>query len=412
MGKAKDAALTLIFSIVAITGIHASALHVQSGGSIGKAVARARCGDIILVHRGCYREHIVIDRSVTLRGVGRPVIDGGMQGNVITVNADNVKIEGLKIIRSGRSSLRDYCGILVKGGHGIRISDNVMRSNQFSIMLQNCDNSLIYCNNVASDIHEMQVMGNAIHCWKSDHLKIVGNKVGHNRDGIYLEFVYDSFISGNEVTGCERYGLHFMFSHHNTYTRNHFWKNLAGVAVMYTHDVNMTDNIFEQSKGGAAYGLLLKEINGGEIKHNIFRGNSVGILMDGGTSLHINHNVIKDNGWGMRVAASSTGDIIEQNDFSGNTFDVSTNSSYNANAFDGNYWDKYEGYDLNHDGRGDVPYHPLSIFSTLAEQNDGVLMFFRSFIMNLLDAAEKVLPTLTPENYVDNHPCVKPNMIK
>jgi len=174
----------------------------------------------------------------------------------------------------------------------------------------------------------------------------------------------------------------------------------------------MNDNVFEQSKGGASYGLLLKEINGGQIRNNIFRNNSVAILMDGGTDLHINHNIIRENGWGMRVVASSTGDVIEGNDFVGNTFDVSTNSSYNANAFDGNYWDKYDGYDLNRDGHGDVPYHPLSLFSTLAEQNEGVLMFYRSFIMNLLDAAEKVMPTLTPDNYVDNRPCVKPNVTK
>jgi len=412
MGKVRNAALTLLFSSLSFMSAYASTLHVNAGGSISNAVMNASPGDTIVVGKGLYKEHVVINKSLILRGLDFPVIDGSLQGSVITVSSDNVKIEGFKVIRSGRSSLRDYCGILVKDSHGISIVGNIMRSNQFSIMLQNCNNSIIANNSVESDIREMQVMGNAIHCWKSDHLKILNNIVGHNRDGIYLEFVYDSFISGNKVNGCERYGLHFMFSHHNTYTHNHFSHNLAGVAVMYTHDVNMNDNVFEQSKGGASYGLLLKEINGGQIRNNIFRNNSVAILMDGGTDLHINHNIIRENGWGMRVVASSTGDVIEGNDFVGNTFDVSTNSSYNANAFDGNYWDKYDGYDLNRDGHGDVPYHPLSLFSTLAEQNEGVLMFYRSFIMNLLDAAEKVMPTLTPDNYVDNRPCVKPNVTK
>ena len=92
----------------------------------------------------------------------------------------------------------------------------------------------------------------------------------------------------------------------------------------------------------------------------------------------------------------------------GNTFDMTTNVSYNRNRVDGTYWDKYEGYDLNKDGRGDVPFHPLSLFSVLAEQDETVLLFFRSFLMNLPDATEKLLPTITPDNYEDNTPAMKP----
>lgn len=81
----------------------------------------------------------------------------------------------------------------------------------------------------------------------------------------------------------------------------------------------------------------------------------------------------------MRLISASTNDTIVHNNFLGNTFDMTTNVSYNRNNVNGNYWDKYEGYDLNKDGYGDVPFHPLSLFSMLAEQNENVLFFFTAF---------------------------------
>ena len=376
--------------------------------TISRAISMAAPNDTVLVRQGHYQELLNITKPLTLKGEGNPVIDGRQKHTVITVTASNVSISGLRVVNSARSSLRDYCGILCKDSRQIDIHDNVMRSNQFSIMLQNCIDCRITGNDVESDIMQMQVMGNAIHCWKSDSVYIAHNRVGHNRDGIYLEFVYNSLIEQNDVSSCERYGLHFMFSHHNIYRRNHFFRNLAGVAVMYTHDVQMYDNVFEMNQGGSSYGLLLKEISHGEIRGNRFSDNTVGILMDGGTNLKLSANLFRRNGWAMRVVASSTNDTIVGNNFVGNTFDISTNSSYNSNTFDRNYWDKYNGFDLDKDGVGDTPHHPLSLFSMLAERNSAVLLFFKSFLMNLMEQSERLLPSVTPDNYLDNAPLTNP----
>jgi len=379
--------------------------------TITRAIYIAQPYDSIIVNSGLYLERVIISKPVVLKGVGEPIVDARNSGTVMTVACDDVIIDGFRIINSARSSLRDYCGILCKDSRRVTIKNNVMRSDQFSIMMQNCIGCSITGNDVESDIMEMQVMGNAIHCWKCDSMYIAKNIVGHNRDGIYLEFVYNSMIEHNEVSGCERYGLHFMFSHHNIYRRNRFYSNLAGVAVMYTHDVQMYENIFEQNRGGSSYGLLLKDISHGEIKDNAFSDNTVGILMDGGTNLRLSANLFRSNGWAIRVVASSTNDTIVSNSFVGNTFDISTNSSYNSNTFDGNYWDKYTGYDLDKDGIGDTPHHPLSLFAMLAERNSGVLLFFKSMLMSLMEQSERLLPSITPDNYSDNAPLMKPTRI-
>jgi nitrous oxidase accessory protein len=80
--------------------------------------------------------------------------------------------------------------------------------------------------------------------------------------------------------------------------------------------------------------------------------------------------------------------MFHHNNFTGNSFDVGTNGTLVLNKFENNYWDKYEGYDMNKDGIGDIPYHPVSMYSMIVEQNPTTLILFRSFMVSLLDKAE------------------------
>ena len=63
---------------------------------------------------------------------------------------------------------------------------------------------------------------------------------------------------------------------------------------------------------------------------------------------------------------------------------------------------------MNKDGIGDVAYHPVSLYSMVIEQNSNAVILMRSFMVTLLDKAEKAIPSLTPENLVDTAPYMKP----
>ncbi len=89
-------------------------------------------------------------------------------------------------------------------------------------------------------------------------------------------------------------------------------------------------------------------------------------------------------------------------------FDVATNGSLVLNRFNQNYWDKYEGYDLNRNGLGDVPYRPVSLYAMTLENVPSAVLLMRSFAVMLLDRIEKVVPALTPENLKDDNPSIKP----
>ncbi len=236
---------------------------------------------------------------------------------------------------------------------------------------------------------------------------ISGNKISGHRDGIYFEFVTDSEIKNNYSTKNIRYGLHFMFSNNDTYTHNTFIENGAGVAVMFSHHVNMVQNIFENNQGGSAYGILLKEISDGFISKNIFINNTVGIFMEGTNRLTVKNNRFEKNGWGFRIQASCSDITVIENNFKGNTFDIATNGTLVLNKFENNYWDKYEGYDLNKDGKGDVPFHPVSMFAMITEEMPYSIMLYRSFMVMLLERAEKAVPSITPIDLKDEKPLMK-----
>lgn len=376
--------------------------------SVVEAINAAADGDSIWVESGTYREkNIQITKSITLLGEKFPVLDGEYKYEIISIRADGVVVKGFTLLHSGVSSMEDFAAIKIYGRHNVTISSNILQDNFFGIYSQAGVNCLVENNKISAHAKTEQQSGNGIHCWKSDSLRIIGNTVTGHRDGIYFEFVTNSVIWRNTSYHNMRYGLHFMFSHNDAYICNIFRGNGAGVSVMFTHGVKMFNNIFEENWGDAAYGLFLKEIADSYIIGNKFLRNTSGIYMEGTSRITMEKNELIGNGWGMKIQASCMDNIITRNNFLSNTFDVGTNGSLVLNSFDHNYWDKYEGYDLNKDNTGDIPYHPVSLFSMIVEKNPPAMMLFRSFMTSLLDKSEKVIPTLIPENLVDHFPLMK-----
>jgi nitrous oxidase accessory protein len=389
---------------------YASIIHVGSQHAfktIIPALKFAKHGDSVLVEKGFYKEgNIIIDKAIFFLGRDFPTIDGDRKFEVLSIKSNNVTVKGFKIQHSGYATIDDPGGIKVYDSHHVTIIDNLVYDNFFGIYIQYSKNCVIKNNKIIAFGKEEQEIGNGIHCWKSDSLQIIGNYVSGNRDGIYFEFVTNSVIWRNISVHNIRYGLHFMFSNDDAYFSNIFENNGAGVAVMYTKNVVMMNNTFKDNWGDASYGLLLKDISDATIFNNRFINNTSAIFMDGGNRIKVEKNTFKANGWGLKIQASCMDNIIENNNFLGNTFDVSTNSTLIQNRFIANYWDKYEGYDLNKDGIGDVPYRPLSLFSVIVERNPPAMLLFRSFMVSLLDKSEKILPSLTPENFIDNTPLI------
>ncbi len=380
----------------------------QTIKSITDAISIAKSGDTILVDQGIYKEkNLVIDKQLVLIGINHPVLDGEKKYEIISIKSDRVTVDGFLLQHTGVSSMTDFAAIKIYNKHYATIINNIINDAFFGIYSQQGINCLIQNNTLTANATEEQQSGNGIHCWESDSMRIIGNTISGHRDGIYFEFVTNSVIWRNNSFKNLRYGLHFMFSNDDAYITNVFENNGAGVAVMFSHGVKMFNNYFNENWGDASYGLLLKEINDSYIENNRFEKNTMAIYAEGANRIHMQKNVFKSNGWALKIQASCMDITLQQNNFIGNTFDVGTNGSLVMNTFNNNYWDKYEGYDLNHDNNGDVPYRPISMYSMIIEKNPPAMILFHSLITTLMDKSEKVIPSLTPENLKDEHPLMK-----
>jgi nitrous oxidase accessory protein len=405
--------LLAVFGVgISLTPADGKTWIVSVGGtlsSVASAVATAGDGDTILVRKGIYPETgIVIDKRLSLIGDSFPVIDGRDSGQIITVRADGVRIEGIEVRNVGVSYMEDRAGIKLIDVQKCVINNNRLTNNFFAIYLENSGNCLITNNRIEGKLGRETTTGNGIHLWYCKDIVVRNNEITAHRDGIYFEFVENSVISNNVSEGNLRYGLHFMFSHRDRYENNIFRRNGAGVAVMFSDDVMMLGNTFEHNWGPSSYGLLLKDIRDSKIYGNRFHRNTIGVYSEGSLRLDIESNEFTENGYAMKIMASSSDNRIVGNNFINNTFDVSTNSKHNFNEFNGNYWSRYQGHDLDRDGIGDVPYRPVHLFSLLVEREPAGLILLRSFFIDLIDTAEQVMPIYTPPTLLDKQPSIDP----
>jgi nitrous oxidase accessory protein len=391
---------------------HSRRIVVDPSGAVATltaALRQAAPGDTILVLPGTYREpRIVVALPVTILGRGHPTFDGQGAHEILTVTADRVTIGGLTLRNVGHSYTEDRAAVRLEGVRNCAVVGNRFVGAFFGIYAARSSDCVLADNVLEGHGGAQSTSGNAIHLFQSDGFVVARNTLRGHRDGIYLEFSPRASIVGNESAGNLRYGLHFMYSDSCEYRGNRFLRNGSGVAVMYSRAVTMIGNRFEDNWGAAAYGLLLKEIKDSRVERNVLSGNSTGLYAEGSDRIVVSGNHFLRNGWAVRLMADAIDNRFRRNRFEGNSFDVTTNSSRGGqSSFAENFWDGYAGYDLDRDGYGDVPYRPVRLFSVLVEQSEPAIILLRSFFLDLLDLAERVVPAITPERLVDARPLMR-----
>lgn len=377
--------------------------------SIQKAIVASNDGDTIWVKKGTYKEYnILVDKPITIIGQDYPVVDGEDKGEIIRIISDGVTIDGLFVKNVGTSYTTDYAAIRVVRCKNFIIKNVVLENLFFGIFLEKSNHGEIYHNKIIGDAVDEYNSGNGIHLWYSHNIKISKNIVQGVRDGIYLEFADSIIVSDNISRENLRYGLHFMFSNNDVYSGNEFENNGAGVAVMFSKKIKMNNNLFKNNWGTASFGLLLKEINDLEIIDNVFDNNTIAISVEGANRVNYLNNTFSSNGWAIKVRGACYANLFKGNQFLNNSFDVSYNSRINDNLFEGNYWSKYSGYDLDKDGIGDIPYRPVKLFSYIVNRTPETIVLLRSLFIDIIDFSEKVSPVFTPDELLDNKPLMKP----
>ncbi|HRQ58239.1 MAG TPA: nitrous oxide reductase family maturation protein NosD [Azoarcus taiwanensis] len=383
-------------------------VRVTPGESIQRAIDSAEPGDIIEIGRGRYVENLHVDKALTLRGIDRPTISGGLTGNTILVTAEDVTIEGLIVSDSG-ASLRDQnAGIyLHPGAHRATVRDNVLTYNLFGLWIERADDAIIE-NNTITGKRDMRspMRGNGIQLYNAQRARVIGNNINFVRDALYVDVSHDALFEAN-LLHHSRYGTHYMNSYRNLWQGNDVWMNRGGLAIMEVRWQHVRNN---RAWANSDHGIMLRTIVDSIVENNVVAGNQRGFFIYDAYFNAILDNLVVDNIVGMHVWAGSKDNDVERNDFISNREQVRYVAARDQfwGAKEGNHWSNYLGWDRDGDGIGDVPYEANDMVDRLTWRHPMVKLLLASPAIQTLRHVSRQFPLLRAQSIVDPNPRMQP----
>ena len=389
----------------------APAMAVHAASPLQALVDALPPGDTLRVPPGTYTGNLRLRRRVVLIGEQWPVLSAARHGSAVEIVADSCELRGLIIENSGRRLTDEDAGILVRS-RGNRLINNRLREVLFGIYLYEANDNLL-AGNVIEGLRELDLggRGSGVHLWNCRGNRLHDNRIVATRDGIYMQYAPATVITNNEISEV-RYGLHYMYSDSNTFVGNSFARSLAGAAIMYSDHIVFKRNRFVQNRDFAAFGLLFQDCSYCLADSNIFADNGVGIFLEAGTGNVFRNNRVVNNDIALEIFSSSDRNVFTRNRFDGNGSPLILVGKRTGTIWEqdgvGNYWSGYDGYDLNADGIGDVPYRIQNVFDYIESQHPSLRLFMESPSSQALAAATKSFPIFDISLEQDEHPLMRP----
>lgn len=401
-------AASIAILVAACGSAGAAVVPVAPGQSIAAAIERARPGDTVLVARGTYREHLHIDKPLTLQGQGKPTLSAGGSGDAIRISAAGVTVAGLVVRDSGIDLTAQNAAIYVTpGSHRATIADCDILASLFGIWLEGSDDARLL-RNVIRGRADLQsaARGNGIQVYATRGVQVIGNQVSDSRDGIYVDVSRDALFRGNRIHDV-RYGTHYMNTNHSTWEDNVVYRSRAGLALMEVRDIVVRRNV---AWGHADHGIMLRTIQDSVIEDNVVAGNDRGFFIYDAEYNIVRRNLVINNRTGVHLSAGSSNNRVDGNDFIGNEEQVRFVASRDVlwGRERGNYWSNYGGWDQDGDARGDVPYEANDLVDRLSWRYPLMKLLGASPALQTLRFVARQFPLLRAPSVVDRQPHMRP----
>jgi len=190
--------------------------------SIIEGIDAVTPGKSVIVAVGTYKEQLIIDRSITLLGASRDntfITGSGLTGNLITIEADHVIINGFTIDGGSSTSV----GIYFDNYSFININNNLVKNNtDYGINYINSA-PIIEDNNIENNngsgiriatkgagvIRNNSILSNkhGIRTYEDSSPEITGNNISNNNTGIHCRESATPIISYNTISNNSGYGI-------------------------------------------------------------------------------------------------------------------------------------------------------------------------------------------------------------
>ncbi|WP_082089518.1 PKD domain-containing protein [Methanosarcina horonobensis] len=186
----------LVLALISSVGA-AAEIIVQPGNSVQAVVDNASSGDVITIKAGTYTENVKITKgNLTIRSEsGNPddtiIKARNSTDNALFVQADNVKISGIK---AAAATAESASGICLSGCNNCVIEKNKLTANGRGIYIVSSRGCTISGNTIVNNGYYGIVLGS------SSGNTISGNMATSDGRGIYMGNSDDNIVSGNTVT--------------------------------------------------------------------------------------------------------------------------------------------------------------------------------------------------------------------
>lgn len=344
-----------------------------------------------------YHGDFSADRSVSLRGQRGTRLIGSGHGTVVTLGGQASKLDHVLVRGSGRRQTKEDAAIRATAPE-IAIEDVTVEDSLFGIVLGPCQRCRIERAHVIGR-PEDPLQGDGIKLWEATGSVVRDSVVEGTRD-VVVWYSRHVLLSNNRVSGS-RYGTHFMYAHDSAIEDSELSRNVVGVFVMYSSRLSVLRNRLAGAHGPAGVGLGFKESDGAHVADNWIVANTTGSYLDRSprgaeTPVRFERNHFALNDTAVSLHSSEQGLEFSDNDFEANAAVIQVEGGGNALSatFRGNTWSDYQGYDLDGNGRGDVPYQVKVLSSELVEREPSIRLFGGTGAFGVIDLVARAAPVL------------------
>ncbi len=374
-------------------------------GVVQAAIDQAPAGARIVLPAGQYAGPIRIDKPLILEGEGSATayIRGDGNGTVIAVHASHVTLRNITIAQSGKQKYRFDSGITVHGGSDIVIEGCRFRHVLYGIILDETDHAILRGNHLTAYPETIvDNRGDLIRLWGVHHVTIAGNRLDHGRDVAIIRSRHVVIRDNTMVHG--RYGVLIQMGRHMVLRSNQIEAMYAGVRIQGGRGIRIEHNRIIKSLTPTGAGIMLSGGSDLHVADNQIARHAHGLYIDAKAKRappfrYIERNHIALNHEAFHFHGAVANNIIRFNVVRDNLADVvkdiaSAPTVYNTVTH--NRWDRYEGFDADHDGIGDTPYQVLVYADRMWHFAPHVKFFYASPVLSLLNLIEKIAPFEAP----------------